>query len=189
MSGLFDDLSRLDLDGHVRRWSAPEVVRAGGDMNQWLAAAQQFAARVQRGDPYGVTDERWRAIGDSWSALLAAAEQATGPDEEWLFRDLWLRSWLLQTLGPREGIPLFDPEFVLVRALDAMPMSPEEAAALGLRWHEMEHSQKLEFLPQARELRKIRRLLNPVRSLAPLLADHPRWREFQAWEQVAPGLP
>jgi hypothetical protein len=189
VSSLFEHLDRLDLDGHVRRWSAVDVGRAEGDVSQWMAAAQQFAARLQR-DPGRVTDEQWRAVGAAWATLLAAAGQATGPDEdEWLFRDLWLRSWLLHTLDLREGTPLFDPGFVLIRALDAMPMSPEEAAVLAVRWSELEHLEKLEFLPRVRELRKVRRLLNPVRPLAPLLADHPRWGEFQAWEQVAPTLP
>jgi hypothetical protein len=189
MSSLFDDLDLLDLDGHVRRWSAVDVGRAEGDVSQWMAAAQQFAARLQKA-PGRVTDEQWQAVGTAWAALLTAASQATGPDEdEWLFRDLWLRSWLLQTLGPRDGVPLCDPEFVLTQALDSMQMSPKEAAALAVRWFELEHLQRLEFLPQIRELRRVRRLLNPVRPLASLLADHPRWHEFQAWEQVALNLP
>ncbi|MBW8797026.1 MAG: hypothetical protein JF597_26525 [Streptomyces sp.] len=53
----------------------------------------------------------------------------------------------------------------------------------------MDHAQKLGFLPQVRELRKIRRLLNPVRPLAPLLTAHPRWQEFRSWERVAQDLP
>ncbi|MER7840499.1 hypothetical protein ABTY98_32550 [Streptomyces sp. NPDC096040] len=189
MTGLFDGLDRLDLDGHVRRWTTVDADWAGGDVSQWIAAAQQFVARLQA-DPAGVTDEQWRAIATAWSTLLAAAERSTdSAEDEWFFRDLWLRSWLLQRLGSRGDDPLFDPEFVLVRALDAMPMNPEEAGALAARSFEMEHSQKPEFLPQVRKLRKIRRLLNPVRPLAPLLADHPRWQEFQSWEQVAPDLP
>ena len=118
MSGLFEHLDGLDFDGHVRRWSAVDVGRAEGDASQWMAAAQQFAARLQE-DSGRLTDEQWQAVGTAWAALLAAAGQATGPDEdEWLFRDLWLRSWLLQTLGPRDDVPLFDPEFVLVAGKD-----------------------------------------------------------------------
>ncbi|MFJ1603731.1 hypothetical protein ACIOHS_10210 [Streptomyces sp. NPDC088253] len=182
MSGLFDDLDRLDLDAHVRRWSAAGTDDAQGDVSQWMAAAQQFAARIQA-DPAGVTDEQWRAIAEAWPALSAAAERATGTQHnEWLLRDLWLGSWLLEKVGPREDIPLFDAGPVLERALDAMPMSPEEAAALAPRWRELERS-------QMRSLRMIRRLLAPPRALAPLLADHPRWSEFEAYLQMAGELP
>ncbi|MFG2556810.1 hypothetical protein ACGFWF_43820 [Streptomyces sp. NPDC048581] len=52
---------------------------------------------------------------------------------------------------------------------DTMPMSPEEAAVLAPRWRELER-------PQILSLRTAR-LLAPVRSLAPLLGDHPRWSE------------
>ncbi|WNM30328.1 hypothetical protein RKE30_07860 [Streptomyces sp. Li-HN-5-11] len=183
MTGLFDDLDRLDLDGHVRRWSEPAMERADGSVNAWIAAAQQFAARVQQ-DPDRVTDEQWQAVERAWTALLAAAERATAPQgNEWLLRDLWLRSWLLQRLGPREGgLPLLDPGPVLDRALDAMPMSPEEAASRAPRWRALDR-------PRILSLRRIRQLLAPVRPLAALLADHPRWGEFEDWERVADALP
>lgn len=182
MKDLFDDLDRLDLDGHVRRWSGPEAARAYGEVNQWLLAAQMFASRLQR-DSVEMSDERWRAVGAAWSALLAAAERSTGPQgDEWLMRDLWLRAWLLKNVGPRPDVPLFDPGPVIERALDTMPMSPEEAAELAPRWRELEVS-------RIRSLRMIRRLLNPVRHLTPLLADHPRWSEFEAWESLAGDLP
>ncbi|MGW6014806.1 hypothetical protein [Streptomyces sp. NPDC055210] len=182
MNGLFDDLDRLDLDGHVRRWSAPEAAQTAGEVNQWLLAAQMFATRLQR-DPVEMSVERWRAVGAAWAALLAAAERSTGAlDNEWLFRDLWLRAWLAANVGPREDVPLLDPGFVIERALDAMPMSPAEAAGLAPRWRELE-------IPRIGSLRMIRRLLNPVRQLAPLLADHPRWSEFGVWEGVAGDLP
>ncbi|MFE1801962.1 hypothetical protein ACFW9L_38160, partial [Streptomyces sp. NPDC059517] len=133
MNGLFGDLDRLDLDGHVRRWSAPEAAQTAGEVNQWLLAAQMFATRLQR-DPVGMSVERWRAVGAAWAALLAAAERSTGAlDNEWLFRDLWLRAWLAANVGPREDVPLLDPGFVIERALDAMPMSPAEAAGGGAR--------------------------------------------------------
>ncbi|MFJ8632772.1 hypothetical protein [Streptomyces sp. NPDC093568] len=182
MAGVFDDLGSLDLDGHVRRWSARDLDEADGSVNAWIAAAQQFAARIQQ-DPERLTDERVRAIAQAWPALLAAAERASGSQgNEWLLRDLWLRSWLLQRLGPREDVPLLDPGQVLVRALDAMPMSPEEAASLAPRWRELDR-------PRILSLRTIRRLLAPVRPLAFLLAEHPRWGEAEAWEQLAGELP
>ncbi|WP_143138245.1 hypothetical protein [Streptomyces mirabilis] len=92
-------------------------------MSQWTAAAQQFAARIEA-DPSGVTHEQWRANAEAWPALPAAAERATGTRRnEWLSHDVWLRSWPLEKVGPREDIPLFDPGPVLERALDAVPMS------------------------------------------------------------------
>ncbi|GHG97926.1 hypothetical protein [Streptomyces lanatus] len=182
MTGLFDELDRLDLDGHLRRWSAPDLDRTDGSVHAWIAAAQQFAARIQQ-DPGGLTDEQVRALAQAWPALLAAAERATGPQgNEWVLRDLWLRSWLLQRLGPREGVSLLDPGQVLDRALDAMPMSPQEAASLAPRWRELDR-------PQILSLRMIRRLLAPVRPLATVLADHPRWAECQKWEALAGDLP
>jgi hypothetical protein len=182
MNGLFDGLDRLDLDAHARRWSASGTDGADGAVSQWTAAAQQFAARIQA-DPAGVTDEQWRAIAEAWPALLAAAGRATGTQHnEWLLRDLWLRSWLLEKVGPREDVPMFGPGPVLERALDAMPMSPQEAAGLAPRWRELERA-------QIRSLRMIRRLLAPPRALAPLLADHPRWSEFEAYQQSADILP
>ncbi|MFD2688034.1 hypothetical protein ACFS5L_24835 [Streptomyces phyllanthi] len=182
MNDFFDDLDRLDLDAHVRRWSAPDVGRAGGSVNEWIAAAQQFAARVQE-DPGGLTDEQWRATAGAWRSLLTAAERATGPQRgEWLMRDLWLRSWLLRTLRPREDIPLLDPGPVLEQALDALPMGPEEAAELAPRWRELDR-------PRILALRTIRLRLAPVRVLAPYLADHPRWGEYETWEQLIGELP
>lgn len=65
MSGLFDGLDRLDLDAHARRWSAAGTDDASGDVSQWMAAAQQFTARIQA-DPAGVSDEQWRAIAEAW---------------------------------------------------------------------------------------------------------------------------
>ena len=189
MNGLFDGLALLDLDGHIRRWSAPEAGRGEGEVSQWMAAAQQFAARLQA-DPRRLSDERLRAVGAAWAALISAAERSTGPQHnEWLLRDLWLRAWMLKKMGLRPDVPLLDPAPVFERALDAIPMSSAQAAALAARWLELDHAQKVEFLPQALELRRIRHLLNAVRSLAPLPAEHPRRGEFQAWEQVAPGLP
>ncbi|MER5665416.1 hypothetical protein [Streptomyces mirabilis] len=182
MSGLFDGLGRLDLDAHARRWSAAGTDDAHGGVSQWMAAAQQFAARIQA-DPAGVSDEQWRAIAEAWTALLAAAERATGTQRnEWLLRDLWLRSWLLEKVGPRADVPLFDPGPVLERALDAMPMSPEEAAELAPRWRELARA-------QMRALRMIRQLLAPAHALARLLADHPRWSEFEAYQGLAGELP
>lgn len=88
MTALFDGLDGLDLDAHTRRWSAPEVARADGSVNHWIAAAQMFAARIKE-DPARLTDEQWRAVGEAWPALLAAAEGATGAQHnEWLQRDL-----------------------------------------------------------------------------------------------------
>jgi hypothetical protein len=180
--GLFDDLDRLDVDGHVRRWSASEVACADGEVNQWTVAAQMFAACIHE-DSARVTVEQWRAVAEAWSTLLAAAERSTDTQHnEWLFRDLWLRAWLLKNVGPRPDVPLCDPGPVIERALDAMPMSPETAAELAGRWRELEIS-------QIRSLRMTRRLLNPVRHLTPLLVDHPRWSEFEVWESLAGDLP
>lgn len=182
MTGAFDGLDRLDLDGHVRRWTAPDVTEAGGEVSQWMAAAQQFAARLQSAVP-GPSDARWPEVGRAWSALLAGAERATGPQgNEWLLRDLWLRSWLLDHVGPRPGVALLDPAPVLERALAAMPMSPREAADAASRRRELDRGQIL-------ALRMIRRLLAPVRSLAPLLGHHPRRGEFEEWEGLAGDLP
>ncbi|MFE9439109.1 hypothetical protein ACFYO2_08895 [Streptomyces sp. NPDC006602] len=182
MTGPFDGLDRLDLDAHVRRWSAPDASLADGEVNQWIAAAQQFAARLQD-DATGLSDERWHAVGQAWTALLAGAERATGPQRnEWLLRDLRLRSWLLGQVGPRAGVALLDPEAVLERALAAMPMPAQEAARSAPHWRELDREQIM-------ALRMIRRLLAPVRPLAPLLADHPRWDEFQEWERLADDLP
>ncbi|MFJ6390180.1 hypothetical protein ACIQJT_21540 [Streptomyces sp. NPDC091972] len=185
MTGVFDDLFRLDLDGHVRLWSAPGVAAVDGDVSQWMAAAQQFAARLQDdpSGPAGLTDDQWRAVGRAWAVLLAGAERATGRQRgEWLLRDLHLRSWLLQHVGPREGVPLLEPAAVLERALASMPMSPSEAARAAPHWREQDREQIM-------ALRMIRRLLAPVRPLAGLLADHPRWGEVQEWERVARELP
>ncbi|MEU9290631.1 hypothetical protein AB0D57_39840 [Streptomyces sp. NPDC048275] len=182
MRGLFEDLDRLDLDAHLRRWSAPEAARADGDVSEWMAAAQMFAARIQE-DPARVTDEQWRAVERAWSALLAAAERATGPQRnEWLLRDLWLRSWLVEKIGPHGDESLFDPGPVLERVLDAMPMSPEAAAELAPGWRDLARERIL-------ELRMIRMLLNPARHIAPLLADHPRRPELDTWQEVAARLP
>jgi hypothetical protein len=71
---------------------------------------------------------------------------------------------------------------VLDRALDAMPMGQEETAVLAPRWRELER-------PQILSLRTVRRLLAPVRSLTPLLVDHPRWSEYEAWERLSGSLP
>ncbi|MDH6567710.1 hypothetical protein M2160_002731 [Streptomyces sp. SAI-117] len=185
MTRAFDGLDRLDLDGHVRRWSEPGAVPAGADVSEWAAAAQQFAARLQDdpSGPAGLTDDQWRAVGQAWSVLLAGAERATGPQRgEWLLRDLHLRSWLLQHVGPREEVALLEPAAVLERALAAMPMSPSEAARAAPHWREQDREQIM-------ALRMIRRLLAPVRPLDGLLADHPRWGEVQEWERVARELP
>ncbi|MFJ1735836.1 hypothetical protein [Streptomyces sp. NPDC088254] len=180
MTVCFDGLDRLDLDGHVRRWSEPAAT--DGEVSQWIAAAQQFAARV-REDASTLSDERWRAVGEAWTSLLTRAERSTGPQRgEWLLRDLQLRSWLLERTGPRKGVPLLDPQIVLESALAAMPLSPDEAVRCAGHWRELDREQIL-------ALRMIRRLLAPVRGLAPLLAEHPRWAEVQVWERPAPDLP
>lgn len=182
MSGLFDDLDRLDLAAHVLRWSAPAVLRTDGAVSQWMGAAQMFAARIEK-DSARLTDEQWRAVTEAWSALLTAADRATGTQRnEWLLRDLWLRVNLLKTMGAAPDVPLLDPDPVLVRALDAMPMEPDTAAALAPRWRELDRTQIL-------SLRMIRRLLSPVRFVAPLLADHRRRAEFETWERIAGTLP
>lgn len=155
---------------------------ADGEVNQWIAAAQMFAARIQK-DPVRLTDEQWRAVDAAWPALLAAAGRATGAQHnEWLLRDLWLRASLLKAVGARSDVSLLDPRSLLDRALDAMPMDRETAAALAPRWRELERSQIL-------SLRMIRRLLNPGRSLAHLLQGHPRWSEFEAWPVDLPWVP
>ncbi|MEU6033200.1 hypothetical protein ABZ825_40455 [Streptomyces tauricus] len=182
MNGLFDDLDRLDLDGHVRRWSAPEVARAGGEANQWIAAAGAFTFRLQA-DPVPLSDERWRAVGAAWAALLAAAERSAGPQGgEWLMRDLWLRAWLLENVGPRPDVPLLDPRTPFDRALDALPMSHPETAELAPRWRELTRSQML-------SLRRAKQLLAVMRSVAPHVEDHPRWPEHEAWQRLAGDLP
>ncbi|MEV7980781.1 hypothetical protein [Streptomyces sp. NPDC086519] len=182
MSGLFDGLDRLDLDAHVRRWTAPEVTRTAGAVSEWIGAAQMFAARIQR-DPARLTGEQWRAVAEAWSALLAAAERATGPrHNEWLLRDLWLRANLLREVGAAPDVPLLVPGPVLDRTLDAMPMDPDKAVALAPRWRELDRAQVL-------SLRMVRRLLSPARAVAPLLADHPRRGEFEAWDRIADSLP
>ncbi|MFF0017461.1 hypothetical protein [Streptomyces sp. NPDC005374] len=190
--GPFEELDRLDLDGHVRRWSAPGVATVDGDVSQWMAAAQQFAARLQvRPDgPTWLSEEQWGEIGHAWAALLAAAERSVGEQgNEWLLRDLWLRSWLLDHMGPRAGVALLDPEAVLGRALAAMPMSVEEADSLASWWREVKPDEILTFRERILALRMIRRLLAPVRPLAGLLAEHPRWGEVRAWERLARELP
>lgn len=192
MTGAFDDLFRLDLDGHVRRWLAPDAGPVDGDVSQWMAAAQQFAARLQvRPDgPTWLTEEQWGEIGHAWAALLAAAERSVGEQgNEWLLRDLWLRSWLLDHMGPRAGVALLDPEAVLERALAAMPMSVAEADRSASWWREVKPDEILTFRERILALRMIRRLLATVRPLAALLADHPRWSEVEEWARVAEGLP
>ncbi|MDX3457210.1 hypothetical protein PV396_35535 [Streptomyces sp. ME02-8801-2C] len=182
MGGLIDNLDRLDLDAHERRWLALGAGPVDGAASQWMAAARTFTARIQQ-DLAAITDEQWRKNAEAWANLMAAAERSTGPQHnEWLLRDLWLRSWLLEKMGPREHGQLFDPGLVIERALDAMPMSPEQAAELASQWRELERSHMF-------SLRMIRRLLNPVRHLAPLLVDHLRWSEFETWERLAGDLP
>ncbi|WP_210581665.1 hypothetical protein [Streptomyces sp. GESEQ-4] len=130
-----------------------------------------------------MTDERWQAVDQAWTALLTGAERATGAQSgEWLLRDLHLRSWLLEHVGPGAGVALLDPAAVLERALAAMPMSVQEAARSAPRWRELDRERML-------ALRMIRRLLAPVRPLALLLEDHPRWSEVQEWERLAGDLP
>ncbi|MER5720151.1 hypothetical protein [Streptomyces sp. NPDC002132] len=63
-----------------------------------------------------------------------------------------------------------------------MPLSPGEAVRCVGQWWELGREQIL-------ALRMVRRLLAPVRGLAPLLAEHPRWAEVQVWERLAPNLP
>ncbi|MEU6195724.1 hypothetical protein [Streptomyces sp. NPDC047061] len=185
MSGLFDDLDGLDLDAHARRWSAPEVLRTDGAVSEWIGAAQMFAARIQQ-DPARLTGAQWRAVAEAWPALLAAAERATGAQRnEWLLRDLWLRASLLKELteaGAVPDVPLLDPGPVLDRALDAMPMTPDTAAALAPRWRELDRARML-------SLRRARGLLGPARAVAPLLPDHPRRGEFEEWDRIADSLP
>ncbi|MFF3242983.1 hypothetical protein ACFYWY_04410 [Streptomyces sp. NPDC002870] len=182
MSGLFDDLDRMDLDAQVCRWSAPDVREAEGDVSEWMAAAQQFAARLQR-DCARLSDKQWQAAAQAWSSLLAAAEHSTGPQShEWLMRDLWLRASLFDAVGPRQGVPLLDAGLVLERALDAMPMTSQAASELAPGWRELAREQIL-------ELRTIRRLLAPARLLDSLLAEHPRRGEYEVWREVAAQLP
>ncbi|MGW2638685.1 hypothetical protein [Streptomyces sp. NPDC001348] len=85
-------------------------------------------------------------------------------------------------MGARSDVSLLDPRPLLDRALDAMPMDRDTAAALAPRWRELERS-------QIRPLRMIRRLLNPGRTLAHLLQGHRRWDEFEAGQQIADDLP
>ncbi|WP_327272856.1 hypothetical protein OG609_12425 [Streptomyces sp. NBC_01224] len=182
VSGLFDDLDRLDLGAHVRRWSASEIRAAEGDVSQWMAAAQQFAARLQA-DGVGMSDEQWRVTSRAWAALLAAAERSTGAQSnEWLMRDLWLRASLLNSVGPRLDVPLLDEGPVLERALNAMPMTSEAAAELAPGWRDLEREQIL-------ELRTTRRLLAPARLVESLFVDHSRRGEYEAWRELAERLP
>ncbi|MFB7450657.1 hypothetical protein [Streptomyces sp. NPDC056194] len=172
----------MDLDAHVQRWSAPQVQVADGQVSQWMLASYLFAAQI-RAESAELGDEQWSQVASAWAALLAAAERATGFQQaEWLLRDLWLRSWLLDRLGPQPGVELLERDPVLNRALEAMPMTPGRAATLGPVWRELEVGQIL-------ELRLIRRLLAPARSVRQMLVDHPRWAEFLAWEAVVPSLP
>ncbi|WP_157987170.1 hypothetical protein [Streptomyces atratus] len=183
VSGLFDDLDRLDLGAHVRRWSASEIRAAEGDASQWMAAAQQFAARLQAADGVGMSDEQWRAASRAWTALLAAAERSTGAQSnEWLMRDLWLRASLLKSVGPRLDMPLLDEGPVLERALNAMPMTSEAAAELVPGWRDLEREQIL-------ELRTTRRLLAPAGLVQSLFVDHPRRGEYEVWRELAERLP
>ncbi|MFC5804901.1 hypothetical protein [Streptomyces formicae] len=118
---LFDDLDRLDLPAHVRRWSVLDPQKAAGEVSEWMAAAQQFAARLQA-DCAQLSVDQWRSATDAWLALLAAAERSTGMQgNEWLLRDLWLRASLLDAVGPRLDVPLLDAGPVPERTLDAMP--------------------------------------------------------------------
>ncbi|MEV6172975.1 hypothetical protein AB0L99_32795 [Streptomyces sp. NPDC051954] len=182
MSGLFEHLDRLDLDGHLRRWSAPDVGRVDGEVNQWIAAVQAFTLHLQE-DPARLSDDQLRGVGVAWPALMAAAERSTGPQgDEWLMRDLWLRALLLEKVGPRPNVPLLDPQPLLGRALDALPMSREEAAELAPRWRELERGQIL-------SLRMAKRLLAFIRAVAPHVRDHSRWAEQEAWQQLAGHLP
>ncbi|QNP70109.1 hypothetical protein IAG44_12045 [Streptomyces roseirectus] len=182
MSELFHGLDRLDLRGQVLRWSALEPEGAGGEMNEWLAAAQQFAARLQE-DAVRVPEEEWPEVARAWGQLLEGARQATGEQRnEWLLRDLWLRASLVRTAGPRLDRPLHDPGEVVERALAAMPMSLREAASRAPRWRELEREQIL-------SLRMIRRLLGPVTFLGGLPAEHPRRDECRMWERLLPDLP
>lgn len=192
MAGLFEGLDRLDLDGHVRRWSAPGVATVDGDVSHWMFAAQQFAARLQvfPEGPTWLTEEQWREIGHAWAALLAAAERSVGEQRnEWLLRDLWLRYWLLDHMGPRAGVALLDPETLLERALAAMPMSVEEAVRLAAWWRDVKPEEILANRERILALRMIRRLLATVRPLAALFAGHPRWGEVEEWARVAERLP
>ncbi|MFJ7490051.1 hypothetical protein ACIQZB_02155 [Streptomyces sp. NPDC097727] len=182
MGEIFSGLDRMDLAAHVDRWSDPEVSRADGHVSQWSAAAEMFASRLQA-DHAALSDEQWQTVAFAWANLLSAAERSTGPQGiEWLMRDLWLRVSLLQAVGPRDGVPLLEPAPVLDRALDAMPLSREEASVLAPGWRGLSRERML-------ELRTVRRLLAPAGRLGDLLADHPRWAEYDAWRKVAAHLP
>ncbi|MER5561519.1 hypothetical protein ACFW17_26000 [Streptomyces sp. NPDC058961] len=182
MSRIFEGLDSLDVTEHVRRWSSPDVGAVEGAVSQWMAAAQQFAVRLQGGWA-SLSDAEWRDAARAWAALLAAAERATGPQgNEWLQRDQYLRASLLDRMGPRPGLPLLDPALLLDRALDAMPMDRESAAALAPRWRELDRAEML-------RLRMIKRLLAPLRLVEPLLADQARHGEYEAWRRVAERLP
>ncbi|CAM5280783.1 hypothetical protein SALBM311S_06674 [Streptomyces alboniger] len=50
------------------RPTAPPTPRTRA-ASQWMAAAQQFAARLKE-DPTGLTHYWWRAVGQAWTALL-----------------------------------------------------------------------------------------------------------------------
>lgn len=147
-----------------------------------MAAAQQFAARLQR-DCALLSDEQWQAAARAWSSLLAAAERSTGAQgNEWLMRDLWLRASLLDAVGPRPDVPLLDAGPVLEWALEAMPMTTQAASELAPDWRELAREQIL-------ALRMIRRLLAPAKLVGSLIANHPRRGECEAWREVAKQLP
>ncbi|MGA5496530.1 hypothetical protein ACPCSP_19430 [Streptomyces cinereoruber] len=182
MGRVFEDIDRLDVEGHVRRWSSPDADKAEGEVSEWMAAAEMFASRICDAAER-LPGERWPEVASAWSSLLTAAERATGSQRaEWLVRDLWLRSRLLGALGPQPGAELLERDPVLDRALDAMPMTQAEAAALGPAWRDLDKERVL-------ELRLIKRLLAPARRIGYLLVEHPRRAEFLAWEAVLPSLP
>ncbi|KOT89305.1 hypothetical protein ADK70_18505 [Streptomyces rimosus subsp. pseudoverticillatus] len=179
----FDDLATLNLDGHVQRWSPDGVRTAQGDVNDWLAAAQMFAARTIEAAPE-LDGPQWLAVSDAWLQLLAAAESSVGKEGlEWQHRDHNLTSVLLQKVGPRAGVPLRDPARLLDSVLDLMPMDdPATARELGPRWRELSREQII-------ELRMIKMLVAPTRPVRPLLNGLPRARELDAWLEVCPLLP
>ncbi|MDT0265819.1 hypothetical protein RM844_05890 [Streptomyces sp. DSM 44915] len=119
-----------------------------------------------------------------WAALALFANRRTAGDgaTRALTQEFWLRTWVIERLGPEPGQPDWEAEALADDTLAALTLTAADAAARADDWRALP-------LDEIRALRRHKNLTAHLATLVDQLEPGPRRDQLLPWVRVRGLLP
>jgi hypothetical protein len=176
-----DELVALDLSDLAAHLTHRPPVLDEVSAGEWRSLLELFTSRVASEDRHAVA-RNWRLLQQAYDAVLAPAREAGAIDaREEVLRRVNLLVALAASAGSAEDADELSSR-VMRLALEHAPISLDEAHLKARVWRSLPND-------EIRDLRYLKNLFSPLRSLTGPGGESPESVAVERWVALLPSLP